>query len=159
MYKGDKNKFGKEQLAKMEERKSQSNIKTPDEEKDNLTPMRAVAGAILYNKYCGACHMANGKGDGSRFPPIAGSDWVSGDQKRLIDVVLNGLSGPIEVNGKPYDGTMPPADYLEDEQIAQILTYVRKEFGDNSEPVGSYYVKVGRYYSKRAKKKREAEEE
>lgn len=159
MYKGDKNKFGKEQLAKMEKRKSQPNIKTPDEEKDNLTPLRAEAGAILYNKYCGACHMADGKGDGSRFPPIAGSDWVSGDQKRLIDVVLNGLNGPIEVNGKSYDGTMPPVDYLEDEQIAQILTYVRKEFGDNAEPVGSYYVKVGRYYSKKGRKKREAEKE
>lgn len=159
MYKGDKNKFGKEQLAKMEERKMQPNIKTPDEEKDDLTPMRAEAGAVLYNKYCGACHMANGKGDGSRFPPIAGSDWVKGDQKRLIDVVLNGLQGPIEVNGKPYDGTMPAVDYLKDEEIAQILTYVRKEFGDNSPPVGSYYVKVGRYYAKREKRKREAEKE
>ncbi|MFT7033930.1 MAG: glucose/arabinose dehydrogenase/mono/diheme cytochrome c family protein [Cyclobacteriaceae bacterium] len=159
MYKGDKNKFGKDQLAKMEERKSQPNIKTPDEEKDNLTPMRVAAGAKLYNNYCGACHMANGKGDGSRFPPIAGSNWVKGDQKRLIDIVLNGLSGPIEVNGQPYDGNMPALDYLEDEQIAQILTYVRKEFGDNSDPVGSYYVKVGRYYGKKAKKKREAEKE
>ena len=103
--------------------------------------------------------MANGKGDGSRFPPIAGSDWVKGDQKRLIDVVLSGLNGPIEVNGNPFDGMMPPVDYLEDEQIAQILTYVRKEFGENSPPVGSYYVKVGRYYAKKTKQKKEEEEE
>ncbi len=155
MYKGNKNRFGKAQLAKMEERKSRLNIKTPDKIKDDLTPARAEAGAVLYNKYCGACHMANGKGDGSRFPPIAGSEWVKGDQKRLIDVVLNGLKGPIEVNGQPFDGMMPPVDYLEDEEIAQVLTYVRKEFGDNSPPVGSYYVKMGRYYSKRNKEQNE----
>lgn len=159
MYKGDKKNFGSQQLAKMEERKKMPHIKTPDETKDNLTPARVEAGAVLYNKYCGACHMANGKGDGSRFPPIAGSDWVKGDQKRLIDVVLGGLKGPIEINGKPYDGVMPPLDYLEDEQIAQILTYVRKEFGDNSPPVNSYYVKVGRYYLKKENRDKKQEEE
>lgn len=153
MYKGDKKNFGDAQLAKMEKLKNLPHIKTPDEEKDNLTPMRAEAGALLYNKYCGSCHMANGMGDGSRFPPIAGSEWVKGDQKILIDVVLSGLSGPIEVNGKTFDGVMPPVDYLEDEEIAQILTYIRKEFGDNASPVGSYYVKQGRYY---ARKKKEA---
>ncbi len=153
MYKGDKKNFGNAQLAKMEKLKNLPHIKTPDEEKDDLTPMRAEAGALLYNKYCGSCHMANGMGDGSRFPPIAGSEWVKGDQKILIDVVLSGLSGPIEVNGKTFDGVMPPVDYLEDEEIAQILTYIRKEFGDNAPPVGSYYVKQGRYY---ARKKKEA---
>ena len=153
MYKGDKKSFGKDQLSKMEKLKKLPHIKTPDEKRDDLTPLRAEAGAILYNKYCGACHMGNGMGDGSRFPPIAGSEWVKGDQKRLIDVVLSGLSGPIEVNGKTYDGVMPAVDYLEDEEIAQILTYIRKEFGDNSPPVGSYYVKEGRYY---ARKKKEA---
>ncbi|RAJ11491.1 glucose/arabinose dehydrogenase [Arenibacter echinorum] len=151
MYKGDKKNFGPGQLAQMEKLKNLPHIKTPDEERDDLTPLRAEAGAILYNKYCGSCHMGNGMGDGSRFPPIAGSEWVKGDQQRLIDVVLSGLSGPIEVNGKAFDGVMPPVDYLEDEEIAQILTYIRKEFGDNSPPVGSYYVKQGRYYSKKKK--------
>ncbi len=153
MYKGDKRNFGRDQLSQMEKLKELPHIKTPDEQKDDLTPLRAEAGAVLYNKYCGSCHMANGMGDGSRFPPIAGSEWVKGDQKVLIDVVLSGLKGPIQVNGKTYDGVMPPVDYLEDEEIAQILTYIRKEFGDNAPPVGSYYVKEGRYY---ARKKKEA---
>jgi mono/diheme cytochrome c family protein len=151
MFRGDKNKFGPLQLAKMEERKKQPHIRTPDEIKDDLTPLRAEAGEKLYLKYCGACHMASGKGDGSRFPPIAGSEWVKGDQKRLIDLVLSGLSGPVEVNGKTYDGVMPPFDYLNDEEIAQMLTYVRKEFGDNSSPVGAYYVKEGRYFARKKK--------
>ncbi len=153
MYKGDKNNFGPAQLAQMEERKKQPHIKTPDEIKDDLTPARAEAGEKIYNKYCGSCHMANGKGDGSRFPPIAGSEWVKGDQKRLIDIVLNGLSGPIEVNGQAFDGVMPPADYLKDDEIAQMLTYIRKEFGDNSPPVGSYYVREGRNYSRKKREK------
>jgi glucose/arabinose dehydrogenase len=146
MYKGDKENFGSDQLAQMEERKKLPHIRTPDKVKDDLTPQRAEAGAALYTKHCGSCHMASGKGDGSRFPPIAGSEWVTGDQKRLINVVLGGLKGPIVVNGRPFDGVMPPFEFLKDEEIAQILTYVRKEFGDNSPPVSSYYVKVGRYY-------------
>ena len=149
MYKGDKTNFGEAQLAQMEERKNQPHIKTPDEIKDDLTPVRVEAGAILYNRFCGACHMPNGKGDGSRFPPLDGSEWVKGDQKKLIDIVLSGLKGPIEVNGKFYDGVMPPADYLQDEEIAQILTYVRKKFGDNASAVGSSHVKRGRYFAKK----------
>lgn len=159
MYKGDKKNFGSEQLALMEKRKSLPHIRTPDEINDDLTPARAEAGAVLYNQYCGSCHMANGKGDGSRFPPIAGSEWVKGDQKRLINVVLEGLKGSIMVNGKPFDGVMPPVAHLEDEEIAQILTYVRREFGDNAAPVSSYYVKQGRYYLKRGKAKSNEEEE
>lgn len=151
MFKGNRDKFGPEQLAQTEERKKQPHIKTPDEVADDLTPVRAEAGEKIYNKYCGSCHMRDGKGDGSRFPPIAGTEWVKGDQRRLIDVVVNGLSGPIEVNGKTYDGVMPPLNYLTDEEIAQVLTYVRKEFGDNSPAVGSYYVREGRYLSRKKK--------
>ena len=151
MYKDDKNNFGQAQLAQMEERKMKPNIKTPDEIKDDLTPLTAKAGEKLYIKYCGSCHMADGKGDGSRFPAIAGTEWVKGDPGRLIDVVMSGLSGPIEVNGKAFDGVMPPVDYLSDEEIAQILTYVRKEFGDNAPAIGTYYVKSGRNLARRKK--------
>jgi len=149
MYKGNKNNFGPAQLAKIEERKKQPNIKTPDEIKDDLTPKVADEGEKIYNKYCGSCHMANGKGDGIRFPPIAGSEWVKGDQKKLIDIVLSGLSGPVMVNSKSIDGVMPPLGYLKDEEISRVLTYVRKVFGDNSPSVGTYYVKEGRYYARR----------
>jgi glucose/arabinose dehydrogenase len=151
MYKGDKRKFGEAQLAGMEKRKMQPHIKTPDEIKDDLTPAVAEAGEKIYNKYCGSCHMADGKGDGSRFPPIAGSEWVKGDQRKLIEIVFNGLRGPVEVNGKTFDGVMPPLDYLKDDEIAKILTYVRKEFGDNSPSVGTYYVREGRNYSRKKK--------
>lgn len=159
MYKGDKKKFGPEQLVSMEERKKEPHIRTPDEIEDDLTPSRSAAGAVLYNKYCAACHMQNGKGDGSRYPSIAGSEWVTGDQMKLIEVVVNGLQGPIMVNGKPFDGVMPPIDFLEDEEIAQILTYVRKKFGNNSSPIGSYYVKMGRSYARKKRRRAQREEE
>ena len=151
MYKGDKKNFGPEQLAQMETRKKQPHIRTPHRTNDNLTPLRVEAGAKLYNTYCGSCHMSSGKGDGVRFPPIDGSEWVKGDEKRLIGVVLNGLKGPIEVNGKPFDGEMPPMDYLDDKDIAEILTYIRKEFGDDSPPVSTFAIKSHRYYTKKAK--------
>ena len=76
-------------------------------------------------------------------------EWVKGDQKKLIDIVLSGLSGPVMVNSKSIDGVMPPLGYLKDEEISRVLTYVRKVFGDNSPSVGTYYVKEGRYYARR----------
>jgi len=77
-------------------------------------------------KYCGSCHMANGKGDGIRFPPIAGSEWVKGDQKKLIDIVPQRIKRTRNGDSKSIDGVMPPLGYLKDEEISRVLTYVRK---------------------------------
>jgi glucose/arabinose dehydrogenase len=129
MYKGDKQAFGAARLAKMEKRKrEQPNIKTPDEVRDNLEQGRTVAGATIYNTYCAACHQYNGKGDGTRFPPLAGSEWVTGDKQRLIRIVLNGLNEPIKVQNVTYSGLMPAHKFLKDEQVAAVLNYVRKQF-------------------------------
>jgi mono/diheme cytochrome c family protein len=133
MYKGDKKTFGTKQLAGMAARKLTSpNVKTPDIEKDNLMKGQLAAGSKLYNTYCASCHQQNGKGDGTRFPPLAESEWVNGDKKRLIQVILNGLSGPVTVKGVGYNEIMPPHSYLKDSEIAQILTYVRSSFGNKS---------------------------
>lgn len=156
MYKGDRTGFGPGQLAKMEKRKEQPHIKTPDEIRDNLTPHRVEAGAKVYNLYCGACHQADGKGDGIRFPPLDGSEWVAGDIGWLIETVLNGREGTITVKGQSYVGVMPPLDYLTDKQIAQVLSYVRVNFGDNASVVQAEEVRRVRW---RAKRKREREKE
>ncbi|HKH59768.1 MAG TPA: c-type cytochrome [Flavitalea sp.] len=134
MYKGDKKKFGKAELAAMEKRKTLSNMRTPDEVKDNLYKDRALPGEKVYSIYCVSCHQRNGKGDGNRFPPLDTSEWVMGDKKRLIDVVLNGLNKPIQVKGKPYNNLMPQFSFLRDEELAQVLTYIRQHF-NNSSPV------------------------
>lgn len=133
MYKGDRKAFGGSQLAAMRQRQETSaNIRTPDSVRDNLSVKMLGEGAQLYGRYCASCHQANGKGDGTRFPPLAGSDWVTGDKKRLIQVVVHGLSGPITVNGVGYNEAMPANGYLSDRQLAAILSYIRKSWGNDA---------------------------
>lgn len=138
MFKGNKATFGKPQLAAMANRKvTASNIKTPDEMEDNLDRKgKPVHAALVYNIYCRACHQTDGKGDGSRFPPLAESEWVTGDKTRLISTVLNGLSGPITVKGAPYNEAMPAhGSFLTDKEVSEVLTYIRGNFGNTSGPV------------------------
>ncbi len=136
MYKGDKKKFSTQDLVQMQKRKeTQPHIKTPDPIKDNLNRGKLLAGAKLYATYCATCHQGDGRGDGTRFPPVESSEWVKGDKKRLINIVLNGLTGPITVNGVGFNETMPANSYLKDEEIALILTYVRANFKNNSSAI------------------------
>ncbi len=135
MYKGDKDEFGPAKLASMEKRKSRDYIRDPIEGKDIREKGDTRSGRILYNTYCAACHQRNGEGDNNRFPPLNGSDWVSGDEDRLINVVLNGLQEEIEVNGRSYNGLMPQNRHLDDFAISSILTYIRKRFGNEAAPV------------------------
>lgn len=137
MFKGERKDFGSQQLAGMEERKQMPNIKPPDEVVDNLQPMIMEAGARLYTQHCAACHMEDGKGDGVRFPPLEESEWVTGDRRKLIGILLDGLEGEITVNGETFLGTMPPLDYLTDQEIARILTYVRSNFKNNAREITS----------------------
>jgi mono/diheme cytochrome c family protein len=74
-----------------------------------LIKIRVVPGSKVYAIYCRACHQRDGKGDGLRFPPLDSSEWVNGDKKRLINIVLNGLQGPVEVKRQPYSGSIAPA--------------------------------------------------
>ncbi len=150
MYKGDRDKFGEDELAAMEKRKSRDYIRTPIEGQDIRKDGDTYSGRILYNTYCAACHQRNGQGDNNRFPPLDASDWVTGDENRLIDVVLNGMQGEIEVNGRSYNGLMPQNGHLDDFAISSILTYIRKRFGDEAAPVTA--LKVGQVRSATADK-------
>jgi mono/diheme cytochrome c family protein len=69
------------------------------------------------------------------YPPLANSDWVEGDKTRIIESIIFGLEGPIEVNGETYNNAMPAMDYLTDEEIATILTYVRSNFGNDASAI------------------------
>lgn len=130
MYKGDKNSFGSAQLANLEERKrTRTYIRTPDEAKDHLGLGGDMQGYILYNSYCTSCHQKDGKGDNSRYPPLVGSDWVTGDRERLIDVIVHGMQGEIKVNGKTYNGIMPAhGQFLDDHAIASIVAFIKRRF-------------------------------
>jgi glucose/arabinose dehydrogenase/mono/diheme cytochrome c family protein len=135
LYRGKPGKFGPAQLAALEMRKMRSNIRTPHEQDDVLGQETLSEEARLYTTYCSACHQGNGLGAPGRFPPLAGSDWVTGDPQRLIRVVLEGLEGPIEVNGEAYNGFMPPHAFLSDAELASLLSYVRNNFGNSAPPV------------------------
>ena len=102
---------------------------------------RYVKGAEIYARdaHCGTCHQSDGKGlPDAGFPPIAGTRWSQGDPDRLIKLTLNGLLGPIEVDGKTYPGQVPMTPFgalLNDEEIASVLTYVRNSFGNRASPI------------------------
>jgi glucose/arabinose dehydrogenase len=142
MYKGKRAAFGPAQLAAMEGRKTLSHLRTPDETKDLLVPDAEVAGAKLYATYCATCHQGNGLGDSGRFPPLAGSEWVTGSKEKLVRVVLNGLEGPIQVKGRPYNNVMPQHRFLKDEDVAAVLTYIRGQFGNRAGPVSAAEVRA-----------------
>jgi mono/diheme cytochrome c family protein len=103
-------------------------------------------GEKLYTQFCSACHGVDGKGaNNGAFPPLAGSLWVEGTQKRSIAIVLNGLHGPIEVKGKTYDLAMPPQGAaLSDEQIISILNYVHTAWGNKGQIIPRDLIRVTR---------------
>lgn len=88
------------------------------------------AGAHVYEQYCASCHKKDGQGLVGTYPPLAGSEWIKGAPDKPIDILLKGLSGPITVNGKPYNDVMPAFRFLTDQQIADVLNYVRQSFGN-----------------------------
>lgn len=88
------------------------------------------AGETGYKNHCQACHQADGKGLPPAFPPLAQSDYID-DANVHIDVVLNGLSGPITVNGVDYNGVMQAFGNLSDDEVAAIVTYERKSWGND----------------------------
>ena len=110
------------------------------------------AGKEVYTKIgpggggCVTCHQPTGMGMPVAFPPLAGSDWVKGDKERLIKILLYGLMGEIEVNGVKFNGAMPPPGIppgaLNDQQIADVLTFVRNSWGNSASAVSPSEVAV-----------------
>ncbi len=134
-FNGDKNNFGKDQLAAMEKRKAATHIRTPDKINDNLAKDAASVGEAVYYTYCVNCHQKDGGGATGRFPPLINTDWVNGDKQRLINVILEGMEGAIQINGETYNGVMPQHGFLKDTDIANVLTYIRTNFGNKASAI------------------------
>jgi mono/diheme cytochrome c family protein len=107
-----------------------------------LTPEQMVAAGKRHYQTCVACHQANGAGVAGVYPPLVGSEWVTGSEERLIRVLLHGLNGPIEVKGNTYNGLMPAFGRVpgggynwSNERIAQVLSYIRQEWGNTAGPI------------------------
>ncbi len=96
-----------------------------------LTQQEQVdAGKVLFTGTCSVCHQTNGEGLAGVFPPLAKSDYIAKDVKRMISTVLHGLSGKVTVNGKEYNSVMPPMNQLNDDEVANILSYVLNSWGN-----------------------------
>jgi len=94
-----------------------------------------MIGKEIYVKHCMTCHQVDGVGAQNMIPPLIKTDYVLGEKQRLIKILLNGLKGDINVNGDMYSGEMPSQALLKDDEIAAVLTYVRKSFGNSASPV------------------------
>lgn len=104
---------------------------------------RLAAGKAVYVQNCLTCHMADGGGVQDMNPPLSKTTWVLGDKNRLIKVVLNGLQDQ-DIDGEPYRNVMPAQAQLTDQQIADVLTYVRNSFGNKASAVTPAEVKAAR---------------
>ena len=100
-------------------------------------------GERVFAQNCAACHQPDGRGLAGAFPPLAGSDFLNANVPRAIGIVLHGLSGPITVNGAQYNSLMP-ALALTDEDVANVLTYVYSQWGNNGSRVTLEQVRQAR---------------
>jgi mono/diheme cytochrome c family protein len=101
-------------------------------------------GAAVYARTCIACHQPTGMGLPPVFPPIANAPIVVGNPELPIKFILQGLMGPITVNGTTYNSMMPPVAGVTDADVADVLTYVRQSFGNKGNPVSADQVKAVR---------------
>jgi mono/diheme cytochrome c family protein len=99
-------------------------------------------GKKVYDQYCLACHQADGGGVPRMNPPLQKTDYVTGEKKRLINIVLKGLNDPIEINGEEYVNPMASHAHLSDQQIADVLTFIRNNFGNKAGAVSPAEVKA-----------------
>jgi mono/diheme cytochrome c family protein len=100
-----------------------------------MTPVMKASiekGKTVYMSYCMACHQADGAGIPNMNPPLAKTEYVLGDKLRLINIVLNGLTEEMTINGEEYSNPMPPHNFLKDDEIADVLSYVRNNFGNKA---------------------------
>ncbi len=107
----------------------------PEPEPESEPVVANEAGKKVYDQYCVVCHQASGQGVPSAFPPLVQTEYVNGDAGRMIDIVLNGLTGEIEVNGEVYNSVMVAHNFLSDIEVADVITFVRSNFGNDAPAV------------------------
>ncbi len=113
----------------------------------NAAPVIEHPGKLVYDALCLNCHQPTGLGLPGVYPPLAGSDWVSGDAATLVKITIHGLIGPIKIAGQDFKQVAPipmPPMGLNDKQLADVLTYVRSNFGNKASAVNPAEVKAVR---------------
>jgi len=124
--------YYKDGIAKTAER----TLYQPEAKKaEQEAPQELAAGQTVYNTYCAPCHQRDGKGAPGMNPPLAGINIVTGNKTEVIKIVLNGYDKPTKINGESYQNVMPPHSWLTDQQIADVLSYVRNSWGNKADNV------------------------
>jgi mono/diheme cytochrome c family protein/glucose/arabinose dehydrogenase len=115
---------------------------------EEVTPLTAEQmasfqrGKDLYPFVCGACHQPHGDGQPGLAPPLRDTEWTLGSESRLIRIVLHGMRDAIMVKGEKWELNMPSfGEALEDDMIADLLTYVRREWGHSASPISEAAVR------------------
>ena len=103
-----------------------------------------LPGEKVYKQYCISCHQADGGGVPNMNPPLINTTYVLGDKEHLIKIILKGLNENIEIDGENFSNPMPALNILKDQQIADVLTYVRNSFGNKASAVTAAEVKAVR---------------
>jgi mono/diheme cytochrome c family protein len=107
------------------------------------------AGQKVFSQYCVSCHQADALGVPHMNPPLVKTTYVLGDKTKLIKIVLNGFNEDVEINGETYSNSMPSHDFLKDQEIADVLTFVRNSFGNKASAVTMAQVKTVRATNKK----------
>jgi putative membrane-bound dehydrogenase-like protein len=139
------NAFAQSLLATIKESASGTEVAPRTHKPDPAVHER---GAAVYARTCIACHGPEGLGVPSAFPPLDGSDWLTGDPKVPIKILLNGLLGPIEVKGQKFNNVMPAHINLSDQDLSDVLTYARQNWSNDAAPVGADQAKTVREATK-----------
>lgn len=108
-----------------------------------------AAGQKIYLQYCLSCHMMDGGGVPNMNPPLIKTSYVLGDKTKLIKIVLNGFVQSVDIDGQSYSNNMPPQSMLKDQEIADVLTYVRNNFTNKASAVKVAEVKAARAGNKK----------
>ena len=115
--------------------------------KTTLQP-KVSPGEQLYKKYCRTCHQADAGGVPNLNPPLINTTYVLGDKERLIKIILLGLNEHIEIDDEYFSNPMPALNILKDQEIADVLTYVRNNFGNKASAITAAEVKTVRNKTK-----------
>lgn len=100
------------------------------------------SGAAHFERLCAGCHGRDGVAREGEAPPLAGSSWVAGPETRLIRIVMHGVRGPIQVGDEIYDREMPGVgSKLSDQEMAALLSFVRRRWGAPSAPIATKTIK------------------
>ena len=105
------------------------------------TLLSSEEGSSVYKKHCLSCHQTDGSGVPSLYPSLKGNERVVGEKDPLIEVLLLGSKGPFSVDKDKYMGAMAAYKFLSDEDIADVLTYIRTNFSNDASAVSAADVK------------------